>query len=294
MSTRDLLLALVIVLMWGVNFIAMKHAVTEVPPFLLTALRFGLATVPAIFFIPRPAVTWRLLAAYGAAFGIVKFGLLFTAFRLGSPSGLTSVLLQTQAFFTVAFAAVVLGEIVTTSQRRGLVIAALGVAVIAAGATRDAAGGVTLLPVLLVIAAAAAWGLANLALKSAGKVDMLGFTVWSSAVAPLPMLALSWVFEGPAAWSQSWQQLTWTGVATVLYLAWPISLFTGWAWANLLSRYAAATLAPMALLVPIVAMSAGALVYGEGMTVMGVSGSLLVLLGLGIGVFRPAAARNAA
>ena len=187
MSPRDQLLALAIVVMWGVNFVVMKHAVAEIPPLLLTALRFGLAAVPAIFFVRRPAVAWRLLIAYGVAFGIVKFGLLFSAFKLGSPSGLTAVLLQTQVFFTVAFAALVLGERVTPGQRLGLAVAALGVIVIAAGATQNAVGDVALLPVALVIAAAAAWGLANLALKAAGPIDMFGFTVWTSAIAPLPM-----------------------------------------------------------------------------------------------------------
>lgn len=292
MSTRDFLLALTIVVMWGLNFVVMKHAVAEVPPLLLTALRFGLATVPAIFFIPRPAVAWSLLAAYGTAFGIVKFGLLFTAFKLGSPSGLTSVLLQTQAFFTVGLVAAVLGEPVSQAQRRGLAIAALGVTVIAAGATQDAGGSVPLLPVLLVIAAAAAWGTANLALKAAGKVDMLAFTVWTSAVAPLPMMALSYAFEGPVAWRYSFEHLTWTGIAAVLYLAWPISLFTGWAWASLLSRYPAARLAPLGLLVPIVGMAGGALVYGERLTLLGVCGSALVLLGLSLGLFRRAPSRQ--
>ena len=287
MPIRDLLLALTVVLLWGVNFVVMKHAVSEVPPFLLTALRFGLAAVPAVFLVRRPAVfTWHLIA-YGAGFGIVQFGFMFTAFRLGIPAGLTAIVLQTQAFFTIALAFWVLGERPSRLQNAGICVAAAGVAVVFAGAAQGAA----LLPVALVIAAGLGWAGANIALKLARPDDIFGFTVWGSLVPPLPMLALSAATEGFDAWSTSWAHLTWLGVAAVLYLAYPISLATGMAWNSLLSRYPAATFAPFALLVPVIGMAAGAVVYGERITITELAGSILVLAGL---VIIMVAARSAA
>ena len=278
MSFRDLLLAFLVVMAWGVNFVVMKYAVTEIPPFLLTGLRFALAAIPAVFLVARPAVPWRLLIGYGTGFGIVQFAFMFTAFRMGSPAGLTAVLLQTQAFFTIALAYLVLGERASLWQLVGIGIAAAGVAVIIGGATQGAA----LLPALLVLIGALGWGVANVVLKVARPTDVLAFTVWTSLVPPLPMFALSLATEGPDAWAASWAHLTSVGIAAVLWFAYPISLLSGIAWASLMSRYAAATFAPFALLVPVVAMACGAAIYGERLTGAGLAGSALVLAGLGV------------
>ena len=281
MLTRDIALALAIAVLWGVNFVVMKHAVSEVPPLLLTALRFALAALPAAFFVKRPAVSWRLLIAYGTAFGIVKFGLLFTALKLGSPSGLTSVLLQTQVFFTIAMAHVLLAENAGPRQQIGIAVALAGVAAIVSGAIEGAA----LLPTLLVVAAAVAWAVANLVLKRAGKIDMLAFTVWTSLIPPLPMLALSAAVEGTAAWANAWTHLTWLGATAVLYLAYPVSLAGGAAWGSLLARYPAAVVAPFALLVPIIGLACGALIYSEKPATLDFVGSAMILAGLALIVF---------
>ncbi len=299
MTPRDIALALFIAVLWGVNFIVMKHAVSEVPPLLLTALRFALAAVPAVFLIARPQVTWGTLLGYGAAFGIVKFGLLFMAFKMGGAAGLASVLLQTQVFFTILLAQAFMGERVTARQRLGIGVALAGVAVIIATGRGDAA----VVPGALIVVAAIAWGVANLIQKRAsqaqegqaqggqaqggqaqqgGKIDMLAFTVWTSLVVPLPMLALSYAVEGPAAWQSAWTHLTWLGAGAVLYLAYPVSILGGAIWGNLLARYPAAQVAPFALLVPVIGMAAGAAVYGERLTPANVAGSALILAGLAL------------
>jgi O-acetylserine/cysteine efflux transporter len=278
MAARDIALALFIAVLWGVNFIIMKHAVSEVPPLLLTALRFALAAVPAVFFIARPQVPWGTLIGYGAAFGIVKFGFLFTAFKMGGAAGLASVLLQTQVFFTILFAQAFMGERVTARQRIGIGVALAGVAVIIATGWGDADAG----PIALIVLAAIAWGVANLIQKQVGKVDMLAFTVWTALVVPVPMLALSYWVEGPAAWTSAWAQLTWLGVGCVLYLAYPVSILGGAIWGNLLARYPAALVAPFALLVPVIGMAAGAVIYGERLTPANVAGSGLILAGLAL------------
>ncbi len=283
MSPRDITLALFIAVLWGVNFIVMKHAVSEVPPLMLTALRFALAAVPAVFFIARPKVSWATLVGYGAAFGVVKFGLLFTAFHLGGAAGLASVLLQTQVFFTILLAQAVLGERVTARQRLGVAVALAGVVVIVMGGVADAA----VAPVALIVLAAIAWGVANLIQKHASqqgtdKIDMLAFKVWTSIVVPLPMLALSYATEGAAAWQSAWANVTWLGVGCVLYLAYPVSILGGVIWGNLLARYPAATVTPFALLVPVIGMAAGAVVYGERLTLANFAGSGLILAGLAV------------
>jgi len=110
MSPRDLLLALVVIVVWGLNFVVIMVGLQDVPPMLLGALRFLLAALPAVFFIRPPRVPLRWLLAYGLTISLGQFAFLFSAMKVGMPAGLASLVLQSQAFFTLFFAALLLGE----------------------------------------------------------------------------------------------------------------------------------------------------------------------------------------
>src|SRR3954463_9609914 len=131
MSVRDTLLVLAVVLVWGVNFVAIRWGVDEVPPLLLTALRYVVAAVPAVFFIKRPKVALGILVGYGIAVGVGQFGLLFTAIKFGMPAGLASVVIQLQVFFTIGLAVLFLGERPRGAQFAGALVAFAGIGVIA-------------------------------------------------------------------------------------------------------------------------------------------------------------------
>ena len=276
MPPRDIALALFIAVLWGLNFVVMKVAVDEVAPLLLSAGRFGLAGLIGVCFVAKPAVSWASLTAYGALFGIVKFGLLFSALAAGMPSGLAAVALQLQAPFTVLAALAATGERPTRPQALGLGLAVAGLLVIGTGQS----GGAALVPFLMVVAAAAAWAAANMVVKRAGAIDMLGFTVWSSLVVPIPMLALSLLFEGPDAIARSWSSLSWIGAGAIAYLVIPVSIVGGAVWNGLLARHPASAVAPFALLVPAIGLAAGSLVLGERLTATVVVGAALIGLGL--------------
>jgi O-acetylserine/cysteine efflux transporter len=276
MPLRDVLLAVLVALLWGFNFVVMKAGVSEVEPFVLLALRFGLAASPLVFFIPRPNVSWGLLAAFALAFAVVKFGLLFVAFKIGMPSGLASLVLQVHAFFTVLLAAVVLGEVPKPLQIAGLTIAGAGLAVIGIGE----AGGVTLLPFLLVVGAALSWAVANIVVKRAGDVDMLGFTVWASLVATPMLMIASLVLEGPERIAASLAHPSNTAIGATLYLAYPVTIIGVVLWNDLLKRHRAADVTPYALLVPVVGLVASYIVYGEPLSGLRLWGGLLVGGGL--------------
>src|SRR3954452_18941360 len=155
MSPRDLLLALVVVIAWGVNFVVIKVGLHGVPPMLLGALRFTLAAVPAVFFVKRPKMPWRWLFAYGATISFGQFAFLFSAMYVGMPAGLASLVLQAQAFFTLIFAAMFLGERIRAVNVIGLVIAAAGLALIG----MHGGQAMTLTGFLFTLAASAMWAL---------------------------------------------------------------------------------------------------------------------------------------
>ena len=283
MPFRHVLLALVVVAVWGFNFVVIKLGLADVPPLLLTGLRFLFAALPAVMFIRPPKCWWGWVVAFGFILGVVKFGLLFVGMKLGMPAGLSSLVLQLQAFFTIAFALPLLGERPKAVQLAGAAVAFGGIALIAADRTSGAALG----PFLMVIAAAACWGLANIVTKKAGRVDMLAFVVWASLVPPLPLFALSWAIEGGPAITAALAHPSLTALGAVAYLAWPTTLLGFGIWSWLMSRHPAATVAPFSLLVPIFGLSSAALVLGEKLGLHEAIGAALVFAGLALNVLGP-------
>lgn len=283
MAPRDIALALAIVLVWGVNFMAIKWGVAEVPPLLLTALRYVVALLPAVFFVKRPQVALSILVAYGLFIGVGQFGFLFTAIHLGMPAGLASLVLQLQTFFTIGLAVAVLGERPRRTQLAGAAVALGGIVLI--GIEKFAGAGFW--PLVMTVCGAAGWAVSNIIVKRAGKIDMLSFVVWSSLVPIVPLLLLSLLIEGPGAVPYAVTHLTWLGLGSLLFVGWVSTDFGYGAWSALLGRYPASIVAPFTLLVPVVGLSSGQLILGEAMSGLDWAGSALVFLGLLINVFGP-------
>ena len=277
------LAALLVTAIWGLSFVVIKLGVGTMPPLLLAALRFLFAALPAVIFIARPKTDWRHVVAYGFFLGVAQFGLLFAALGLGMPASLASVVMQAQVFFTILFAAVVMGERPGPHQVVGGLVASFGLVLIAW--PRMTGGGAV--PFLMTVVAAASWGVANIVSKKAGRVDMLGFIVWSSLVAPLPLLGLSLWLDGPTAVWTALTQIDGGTLLAVAYLAYPTTIFAFGIWAYLLSRHPAATVTPFALFVPVAGILGSALILGEAMHPIEAVGGAVIVLGLAFNIFGP-------
>ena len=288
MPPRHLALAVLIAIVWGVNFVVIHAGLQHFPPLLFSALRFTFVAIPAVFVVGRPRVPWRWVVAVGFSLGVASFGLLFVGIDQGMPAGLSSLVLQTQVIFTVAFAGVVLGERPRRAQILGAAIALAGLAVIAT----DRASSSPVLPFLLVIAAAAAWGVSNVCTRIAQPPDGLALMVWASLVAPLPLLGLALAFEGPQQIGDALRGIDLGGIGALAYIVGPSTLFGFAAWSGLLRRYPAATVAPFTLLVPVFGIAAAALTLGERPSAPELGGAALVILGLLYGLARPRSQRS--
>ncbi|WP_312956132.1 EamA family transporter [Pseudomonas songnenensis] len=280
MSPRDLLLALVVIIVWGMNFVVIMIGLDDVPPMLLGALRFLLAAVPAVFFIKRPQVPLRWMLAYGLTISLGQFAFLFTAMKYGMPAGLASLVLQSQAFFTLFFAAMFLGERIRAANLLGLVIAACGLALIGA----QSGLGMTLSGFVLTICAASMWALGNIVTRKVGKVNLVGLVVWGSLVPPLPFLVLSLWLEGPQVIETALRGIGWQTILVLAYLAFGATILGYGLWSRLLSRYPANQVAPFSLLVPVVGLTSASVLLGERLGTWQLGGALLVMIGLAVNV----------
>ncbi len=283
MPPSHLLLALAVVFVWGTNFVVIRWGLDGLPPLLFATLRFALSALPWLLFIPRPTAPWRKLAAFGVLLGVGQFGLLFLAIQGRISPGLASLVVQIQVFFTIGMSLVLMRERVRGFQVMGLLLALAGLAVIAAHL--DAT--VTLLGLMLVIGAAFFWACANLVVKSLGPVNMLHFMVWSSAFAVPPLLVISVLTEGVPAITSALQGADAVVWGSVLWQALGNTLFGYGVWNWLLARHPAATVTPLALLVPVFGMGASALSLGEALPGWKLGAGALVLGGLAVIVLWP-------
>jgi len=286
MPARSVALVVLVTAVWGVNFVVIHEGLEHFPPLLFNALRFAVMALPAVFLVGRPQVPWRFVLGIGASLGVVKFGLLFISLDQGLPVGLSSLLLQLQVIFTIAIAAVALGERPRREQAAGGAIAFVGLAIIGV----DRAASAPILPFVLVVGAAAAWGVSNTLTRMAQPPDALALLVWASLLVPLPSLALSLVFEGPAEIGDAMAGIDVTAVVTLLFVALVSGLFGFAAWISLLKRHSAASVTPFALLVPVFGIASAALLLGERPSALELGGAALICAGLAA-TLRPARER---
>ena len=284
LPVSHLLLALAIVAVWGTNFVVIKISLESFPPFLFAALRFVFAFLPAVFFLPRPKVSWINLCVYGLAVGVGQFGILYFAIDGNISPGLASLVVQTQVFFTIGFAMLFAKEQLKLYQAVAVAIAMTGLGIIAVHTDATT----TFLGLALVVFAGFSWGVANTASRRAGAINMLSYVVWASAFAIPPLLLISWIFEG--GWDSMYVSLTSTPTGAwlgVLWQSWGNTLFGYGAWAWLLSKHPAAAVAPAPLLVPIFGMGSAAFFLSEPLPLWKILAAGIVILGLMVNLFWP-------
>jgi O-acetylserine/cysteine efflux transporter len=280
---RAIAAAIVIAAIWGFNFVVIKVGVAAVPPLMLAALRFLFSAFPAVFFVKRPQARWGAIAAYGLALGVGEFGFLFTAIKLGAPAGLSSILLQSQAFFTAILASLFLKEKLRARNVIGMIVAACGLALFAFGG--KASSGLTPALLAMILLAALGWAGANIVARTMPGTSALSLMVWSSLFSPLPLAALSFAIEGPGATAAAFSSL---GIATIGALAYLVILSTlvGYGlWNHLIMRHGASKIAPFSLMVPVFSILSAALALGERFRAIDAAGAALILAGLLVHVF---------
>ena len=286
---RHLLLALAAVAIWGTNFVVIKVALEHLPPLALATLRFLFALLPAVFLLPRPKVSWANLAAYGVLIGAGQFGLLYLALGHDIAPGLASLVIQVQVFFTIGLSMWATGERVRRRQVLALSLAVAGIVLIGlhADAAAARAGATTVRGLLMVLLAALCWAGGNTLSRRAGRVDALAYVVWSSLFSLPPLALMALAFEGwPAirAGLLAADALTW---AAVLWQSLGNALFGFAAWGWLLARHPAATVAPLALLIPVFGIGAAWLFLGEPLPPWKLGATALVLGGLALNLLGP-------
>lgn len=288
MKRKDLILALLVVIVWGANFTVISLGLDGVPSMLLVALRFTLVAFPAVFFIKKPNIEWKYILSYGFAVGVGQFGCLFYAMELGMPAGLASIIAQLQAFISPLLGAIFLKEKLKAKQIIGFLIAATGLTLIGIASTSNGASSIPLGALLLTICAPIFWAISNLIARNASnlvasrgeKLNMLNLVVWGSLVPPLPMLGLALLIDRPSTLINSLMNLSPISIFSALYLGFASTLFGYGYWSILISKYPLSKITPLSLLVPITGLLTARIILSEQLTKFQWVGVSIILFGL--------------
>jgi len=287
MTRKDGLLALLVVVVWGLNFVVIKVGLHNMPPLMLAGLRFLLVAFPALFFVARPKIPFRLLLGYGLTISFGQFAFLFCAINFGMPAGLASLVLQAQAFFTIILGAMVFGERLQGKQLAGIALAVVGVLVLAEASLNGQH--VALLGFLLTLAAAFSWACGNIFNKKIMQLEtrpaVMSLVVWSALIPIVPFMLASWLMDGPTVMLNSLVTLDLTTILSLFYLAFVATIIGYGIWGSLLGRYETWRVAPLSLLVPVVGIASAALLLDEKLGALQLAGAILVMAGLYINVF---------
>jgi O-acetylserine/cysteine efflux transporter len=281
MQPKDILLALVVVAVWGFNFVMIRIGLHDMPPILLCALRFLLCAFPAIFFFPRPRASWALLSAFGIFNFAFQFSFLFMGMKLGMPAGLASLVAQLQAFFTMALALWFFGEKPSAWKLSGAAISFIGIFLVGL----HFQSGPSLIGLIFSLLAALSWAFGNIFTKKISAQSALALVVWGSLLACPFIFALSLAVDGPVLIAHSLRNISGSSLIALVYIAY-ISTYVGYSlWGILLNKYPTATVAPFSLLVPVFGFLGAFLFLGEDFPLWKIIASLVVILGLAFNVF---------
>lgn len=282
MLKKHLSLAVLVTLVWGVNFPITKLGLRAIDPFVLTGIRFALAALPLVFFIKRPAVKFSYVAAYGFIFGLGMWGVINYGIQVGVSPGIASLIIQLSVFFTMGWGFVLFKEKIRGAQMVGAVMALVGLA----GIISTQEGNHAVLGVMLIVLSAVAWSVGNVIIKKSGVKEIFSFMVWASLIPPIPLFLTAWLMHGSAAFEGLQASLDLTAVLSILFQVYLATHFAYWGWNSLLKLYPVSTVAPLSLLIPVFGITSSMLIIGERISTPNLISIGIIIAGLAVGLYR--------
>ena len=282
MLKKHLSLAVLVTLVWGVNFPITKLGLRAIDPFVLTGIRFALAALPLVFFIKRPAVKFSYVVAYGIIFGLGMWGVINYGIQVGVSPGIASLIIQLSVFFTMGWGFLLFKEKIRGAQMIGAVLALIGLA----GIISTQEGNHAVLGVMLIVLSALAWSIGNVIIKKSGVKEIFSFMVWASLIPPIPLFLTAWLMHGSAAFEGLQASLDLTAVLSILFQVYLATHFAYWGWNSLLKLYPVSTVAPLSLLIPVFGIASSMLMLDERISTPNLISIGIIIAGLAVGLYR--------
>jgi len=274
MKPQDILLGVIVMIVWGMNFAIGKLAMAEFSPMMLVSLRYLLTAILLIPFLRWRGIKFLHIFGLSVTLGVLHFAFMFTGLK-GTDASLVAIAVQIQVPFAVILAVIFFRERPNRRQILGIAIAFAGV-VLLAGAPKTSG---SLFNLGLVIIAALLWGLAHIQVKWMGAVNPFVLNAWMSVLAAPMIFGTSLMFE-----DGQWDSLQTAGAAGwggVIYMAVGVTIFGYGIWYKILQKYDVSQTMPLTILAPLVGAASGIIFLGENMDAFQVAGAALTIVGVG-------------
>lgn len=279
MRPSDLTLVLIVMVIWGLNFVVAKWGLEQFPPIFMMGLRFGLVALLLLPFVKLPKKQLRGIALLSVTLGCVHFSLMFTGLK-GTDAAAAAIAIQIQVPFAALIAAVVLKDRLGWRRAGGMALAFLGI-VIMAGEPRLSGN---LWPLALIIAASFMWAVANVQIKQLGAVDGFALNAYLGLFAAPQLFLVSAVLENGQI--EALRAADWVGWSAVLYMAVLVTIISYVMWYRVLRRYTVNQAMPFTLLVPVLGVLSAALLLDEPLTWRVILGGVATIAGVAVIVLR--------
>ncbi len=276
MNSKHVVMAFSIVVLWGLNFVALKIAVLSMPPIFLAGLRFFLISIPWIFFVEKPKVSKRQFITLPITLGVLQYSLLYYGMSTGLSAGLSAVILQTQSFFTVIMSTILIKEKPKLNEILGLLIGALGVIILLINNDGD----FKIEAVLIIFAAAISWGIANIQLKNLGNINMVSFLIWISPFAAMLLFIISFILEYDSILNIDFSNIEINVFLSIFYTAYLSTVIGFTMWQYLLNKYKSVQITPYGLLVPVTGSIFGYIILSEVLEIYQIISGIIIIIGL--------------
>lgn len=273
---------LLIDLLWAFNIVAIKEAVTAMPPLLSVALRYAVVLLVCASALRLVEGRMRLVLLTGVVTGALQFGLGAASYQVATNLSALAIAGQLGVPLSLILAILIDGERIAWRRTVGIVLALAGVTLL----VFDPRIADERLGLFLTFGAACCWAAGNLMFRRLTGIPVLTLYGWQALVS-IPLLLLASAILEPGGLA-GLPQVPLGALAWVVYSAIAASLVghAGMAW--LLQRYPVTLITPFTLPTPLLAVGFATLVYGTPVTPMMWLGGALTLIGVSIIALRTA------
>lgn len=279
MPLNAMLMALSVAIIWGINMLTVKGAVSEIPPFMLTTLRFGAVAILLIPFTRMPRGRLGRLAIISVTFGSLHFGVLFFALSM-IDAGPVAIIVLLGVPFSSMLATYFFNDRLGWKRLSGMTLAFVGVTIMFWDPTMTDLQ----LPLLLVVFAAFMWAVANVMIKKLGDIGTFQLNGWMALFATPQLLILSIILE-PGSF-QAVLDASWVAWANLTFTVVMSSIVAYGFWYHLLKTQDVNSVVPWSLLAPVVSVLGSFVVFGETFSMLKIIGGVVVLCGVTVIMLR--------
>ncbi len=273
MTPKQILLALIVPITWGLGFTLAKIGLEQFPTLLIMSIRFGIAGLVLVWFTKPPWGHMREIFVVALIGSTIQYGLTYNGLK-GIDASTAAILVQLEGPILALMGAFLLKEKLGLTRVLGMGLAFIGVIIIAGEPRLND----HLDSVFLLIVGSSVWAVAQIMISRLKGLSGITILAWVAIMATPQMLLASFFIE----------EGQWLAVTTASFLDWSIILYLalvmtvlGYSvWYHLLSSVDVSKVSPFLMLLPITSIIAGMILLDEKFTTSMAIGGVMIMCGV--------------